>query len=107
VEQLILTNLQRFEEVSRTQWREFLRLFDNVKVLHLVMTRDLVWGVSWALCSENGGSPLELLPHLEELSYLGNDIGDAFVPFINERQAVGHPVRLISRDVFEKPDGAF
>jgi hypothetical protein len=99
VEQLMLTDLQRFNEINRTQWRELLRLFNNVKVLHL--TRDAVWGVSCSLCSENGGLPLELLPDLEELTYLGNDIGDAFVPFINERQAVGHPVRLISRDVLD------
>jgi hypothetical protein len=96
VEQLILTDLQRYNEISRTQWRELLRLFNNVKVLHL--TRDAVWGIDYALYSEDGGSPLELLPHLEELTYL-NDIGDAFVQFINKRQAVGRPVHLSPRNL--------
>jgi hypothetical protein len=37
---------------------------------------------------------MELLPKLEKLSYFGDqDFHDEFRPFINERQAAGHPVR--------------
>jgi hypothetical protein len=42
----------------------------------------------------DGEQPLELLPNLEEISYSGSDDENSFTRFINEREAVGHPVRL-------------
>jgi hypothetical protein len=82
-------------QVDRTQWRELLRPFTNVKAFHL--DDKLVEGLSRSLCSEDGEMILEVLPNLEELTYSGGDVGDAFTPFINERQAAGHAVRLESR----------
>jgi hypothetical protein len=78
--------------LSRTLWRKFLRLFSNVKVLQV--KADLVRVLSRSLHSGDGESPLELLPHLEELTDSGGEIADAFTPFIDERQAAGHPVGL-------------
>jgi hypothetical protein len=78
--------------VDRSQWRELLRLFNNVKTLHV--NNGLVGALSRSLHSVVGEPPLALLPNLEELSYSGSDVDDAFLPFIDERQATGHPVRL-------------
>jgi hypothetical protein len=82
-------------QVDRTQWRKLLRPFTNVKVLHL--EDELVEPLSRFLCSEDGEMTLEVLPNLEELTYPGGDVGDAFASFINEREAAGHTVRLESR----------
>jgi hypothetical protein len=86
--------------VTRTPWHKFLRSFSNVKVLHV--KTDLVLGLSRSLHSEDGESPLELLPHLEELTYSGEEleVADTFRPFIDERKAAGHPVRL--RQLFDR-----
>ena len=95
MEQLTLTDLQWFEEICRAQWRGLFELFNNVKTLHLHLTRDLAWRACRSLGSENGRWPLRLLPQLEEITYeIRNDIGDDIERLINERQAVGHPVRL-------------
>jgi hypothetical protein len=83
-------------EIDRTQWRELLRSFSNVKVLHL--ENEIVEALSHSLRSDDGEMTLELLPNLEELSYSGgHDVSGAFTSFINERQAAGHTVRLDSR----------
>jgi hypothetical protein len=66
-----------------------------VKVLHL--EDKLVEAFSRSLHSEDGEMTLEVLPSLEELTYAGGDVDGAFTSFINERQAVGHTVRLESR----------
>jgi hypothetical protein len=81
-------------EVDRTQWRELLSPFSNVKTLYV--QNGLVTELSRSLCSEDGEESLELLPNLQELQYSGDgsDVGDAFTPFINERQTAGHPLRL-------------
>jgi hypothetical protein len=81
--------------VDRTQWRELLRPFTNVKVLHL--EDQFFEALSRSLRSEDGEMTLEVLPNLEELTYSGGDVGDAFTSFISERQAAGHTVRLQSR----------
>ncbi|KAH9963467.1 hypothetical protein BJV74DRAFT_335527 [Russula compacta] len=81
-------------EAGRSQWRELLRPFSNLKRLHV--TGDLIWALSCSLESEDGESPMELLPELKELSYSGSDDGsDAFTKFIVSRQNAGHPVALI------------
>jgi hypothetical protein len=82
-------------QVDRTQWRELLRPFGNVKVLHL--DNELVEGLSRSLPSGDEEMPMDILPNLEELCYAGGDIGGAFTSFINERKAAGRPVRLESR----------
>jgi hypothetical protein len=82
-------------EVDRTQWRELLRPFSNVKVLRV--PTGLVSVFSRSLCAEDGEESLELLPNLLELQYSGRRRArdaSAFTPFINERRTTGHPVRL-------------
>jgi hypothetical protein len=86
---------ERHNDIDRIQWREVLRPFSGVKTLHV--KNELVGEISRSLCSEDLELPLELLPILEELSYSGGDVGDAFMPFINERQAMGHRVHLTCR----------
>jgi hypothetical protein len=82
-------------EVDRTQWRELLSPFSYVKTLFV--DDELIEELSRSLCSEDGEESLALLPNLQELQYPGggSDVGDAFTPFINERQTTDHPVRLI------------
>jgi hypothetical protein len=86
---------ERHNDISRIQWREVLRPFSGVKTLHV--KNELVGEISRSLRSGDWEPPLELLPNLVELSYSGGDVGDAFMPFINERQAMGHPVHLTCR----------
>jgi hypothetical protein len=81
-------------EVDRTEWRKLLRSFSNVKTLRI--EDGLVRELSRCLPLEDGEHPLELLPELQELTYLGSsDADDAFAPFINARQNAGRPVTLI------------
>ena len=80
---------------NRTQWRELLGSFINVKTLFVV--NELVGLLSRILQPGEEESPLELLPELKELSY--SAIGashDAFTPFIDARQKAGCPVTLVS-----------
>ena len=89
-------SLERTNEADRSQWRELLRSFSNLNVLHV--PQELIPALSWSLGSEdeNGESPMELLPELKELSYSGShDDGDAFTRFIASRKNVGHPVALV------------
>jgi hypothetical protein len=86
---------ERHDDIDRLQWREVLRPFSGAKTLHV--KNELVGEISRSLRSEDGELPLELLHNLEELSYSGGNVGDAFFPFINERQATGHPVHLTCR----------
>jgi hypothetical protein len=83
-------------EVDRTQWRELLSLFINVKKLTLYVPNGLVMELPRSLCSEDGEDSMALFPNLQELQYSanGSDTRDALAPFINERQTAGHPVRL-------------
>jgi hypothetical protein len=100
VENLTLSHVEHIlspvwhDEVDRTQWRELLSSFSNVKTLYV--PNGLVGELSHSLCSEDGEVSLALLPNLQELQYSGggSDVRDAFTPFINERQTAGHPVRL-------------
>jgi hypothetical protein len=99
VEKVTLSNAKQgrspgWHEVDRTQWRDLLRPFTNVKVLHL--ENELVGGLSHSLPSRDGEMPMEILPNLEELTFSGGDIGGAFTVFINERKAAGRLVRLES-----------
>jgi hypothetical protein len=87
-------------EVDRTQWRQLLRPFSNLKTLHV--QNELVERIAHSLQTDDGEPPLELLPNLKELRYSGgDDARDAFTPLIDERQAAGHPVNLTMVDSSE------
>ena len=80
-------------DVDRVEWRKLLRSFSNVKTLRV--DDGLVEKLSRCLRLEDGELPLELLPELQELTYIGSrDTGDAFSSFIDARQNAGHPVTL-------------
>ena len=79
---------------DRTQWRELLGSFVNVKTLFV--GRDYVGQLSNALQPGEGESPTELLPELQELSCPAiNPPVDGFTPFIDARQRAGRPVTII------------
>jgi len=84
-------------ETDRTQWRELLRSFSNVKILRV--GADFHGQISRSLQVDDGESPLELLPELKELHYpvyprfYGD--GNAFEAFIDARQNAGRPVTLV------------
>jgi hypothetical protein len=88
-----LISSERHIGVDRIQWRELLRPFDNVKVLFV--PKGLVDQLSRSLQIEDGESPMELLPKLNELRYeAGGNPGGAFTGFIDARRDAGHPVTL-------------
>jgi hypothetical protein len=85
---------EEHNDVDRIEWHKLLRSFSNVKTLRI--DDGLVEQLSRCLRSEGGEVPLELLPELQELTYLGNrDTGDAFTSFIDSRQNSGRPVTLV------------
>ena len=85
---------EEHDEVDRAEWRKFLRSFSNVKTL--CIDNELVGELTRCLRSEDGESPLELLPELQELIYPGSgNTDDAFTPFIDARKSAGRPVTLI------------
>ena len=98
---------QSHNNVDRRQWRDLLRPFTNAKTIHV--QDGLVSKIFGSLPSDDGESPLELLPNLEEVGYLGGTDAarDAFTTFLNERQVAGHPVslRLVDRSMFDDPKG--
>jgi len=80
-------------EADRTQWRDLLRSFSNVKTLRLDF--ELVDQLSRSLQLEDGESAMELLPELKELSYSDRRKFDsAFTSFIDARQIAGHPLTV-------------
>jgi hypothetical protein len=84
---------EEHDEVDRTEWRNLLRPFSNVKTLRI--EDGLVEELSRCLQLEDGELPLELLPQLQELTCSGSgDTGDAFTSFIDARQNAGRPVTL-------------
>jgi len=81
------------DEADRTQWRELLGSFNNLKTLCVDI--ELVGQLSRSLQPSDGESPTELLPELQELSYSGGSLDDAFMPFVDARRKAGCPVALI------------
>jgi hypothetical protein len=80
-------------EAERSQWRELLGSFSNVKILRV--NRDFHGQISRSLQVLDGESPLELLPELKELQYPRSlDDGDSLNAFIDARQDAGRPVNL-------------
>jgi hypothetical protein len=85
---------EEHNDVDRIEWHNLLRSFSNVKILRV--EDGLVEELSHCLRLENGELSLELLPELQELTYFGNrDTGDEFTSFIDARQNVGRPVKLV------------
>lgn len=81
-------------EADWSQWHELLRLFRKLKRLHIA--GDLIQAFSCSLESEDGESPMELLPELKVLSYSGScNGGDAFNRSIASQKNTGHPIALI------------
>ncbi|KAH9979243.1 hypothetical protein BGW80DRAFT_1454915 [Lactifluus volemus] len=78
---------QWFNNVNRNQWRELVRPFTNVKVIH--MKDGLTSKILRSLPSDDGEP---LLPNIEEIGYSGGrKARNAITTFINERQVSGHP----------------
>jgi len=81
---------------DRTQWRDLLRSFSNVKTLRV--DTGLIDELSCSLQLEDGESPVELLPELKELSYSDHhdhEFDDAFTAFIDARRIAGRPVTVV------------
>jgi hypothetical protein len=80
-------------QADRTQWRELLGSFRNVKTLRV--HKGLDGEVSRCLRLD-GEPPLELLPELNELICPQGSLDDrTFAAFIDEREVVGRPINLI------------
>ena len=93
---------EEHNDVDRIEWRKLLRSFSNVKTLRV--KDGLVEQLSLCLRLEDGELPLELLPELQELTYIGSrDTGDAFTSFIDARQNAGRPVTLVRQSSSPSP----
>jgi hypothetical protein len=87
-------SFEEHNEVDRTEWRRLLRPFSNVKTLRI--ENGVVDDLSRCLQLEDGEPPLEVLPELQELTYIGGDnIGDTFAPFVDARRNAGRPITLV------------
>ena len=104
VEYLVLdyernTSLWWSTVAHRIHWRELLGTFDNAKTLYLRFW--LVDQLASALHPGEEESSTELLPELQELSYLvetGTSTSlDIFAGFLDERQRAGRPVTVVRR----------
>ena len=82
-------------QADRTQWRELLGSFRNVRILRV--HNGLVGELSRCLQSEGEPSPnLEVFPELKKLVCPVECVDDkTFSPFIHEHEAAGRPVSLI------------
>jgi len=86
-------------EADRTQWRDLLRSFGDVKAFRVAS--ELVSQVSRSLHFEDGESPVELLPELKELSYPNRrESDDVFTSFIDARRISGRPVTVVRENHF-------
>jgi hypothetical protein len=86
------------DEVDRTQWHRLFRSFSNVKTLLAAggFEREL----SRFLRLDDGESPMELFPELNELSVPPRaDVGDAFASFVDARRNTHRPVTLVHRKI--------
>ena len=94
---------EEHNDVDRIEWRNLLRSFSNMKTLLVV--DGLVEQLSCCLGMEDGESPLELLPELQELTYHSRrDMGDAFMSFIDSRRNAGRPVTLVRHSPSPSPN---
>ena len=87
------------ETLDSTMWLELLLPFTGVKKLHV--GSSLVGEVSQALDSDVGELVSELLPDLQELEVRLeiNDAKKVFSAFIQTRESMGRPVRLLATPI--------
>lgn len=77
-----------------TEWRNLLRLFSNVKTLHI--DDDFREQISGALVLDNGESPTDLFPELKVLKYTVIRVPNyTFHAFADARESTGRPVTLV------------
>ena len=85
-----------------TDWQKLLESFSNVK--SVLIDKGLVEGLCRCLQSVDGELPLDFLPKLQELTYIGrSDAGISFTLFSNARQNAGRPVTLVRRSPNPSP----
>jgi len=76
------------------EWRNLLRLFNNVKTLHI--DDDFREQISGALVLDDGESPMDLLPELKVLKYTTIRVPCYnFHAFTDARRSTGRPVNLV------------
>ncbi|KAI0286285.1 hypothetical protein BC826DRAFT_1189415 [Russula brevipes] len=97
VENLYIRYARRFQspevhnEVDRTQWRRLFGSFSNVKTFHVGgFDRE----VSGFLKLDDGESPMELFPELNELIVSARAV-DKYDSFIDSRRNTDRPVTLV------------
>ncbi|KAH9955475.1 hypothetical protein BC827DRAFT_1158216 [Russula dissimulans] len=94
VENLTFRHYWGGSKADRTQWRDLLKSFGDVKTFRV--TSGIVSQLSRSLYVEDGESPVELLPELKELSYPNRpEFDDVFTPFIDARRIAGCPVTVV------------
>jgi len=87
---------EEHNEIDRTEWRQLLRPFANVKTL--LIPDGLIGEFSRCLRLDDGEFLLELLPDLQELTFSGSGVvDDAFTQLIDARKNAGRPVTLTRR----------
>ena len=93
---------EEHNETDPTDWRKLLISFRNVKTLRIA--EGLVKELSRCLELDDGELPSELLPELQELTYVGSgSTGDKFTSFIDARQDAGRSITLIRRSPSPDP----
>ena len=82
---------------DRTQWRELLGSFNNVKTILMSSAggHSMIEQLSRALQPDEGESPMALLPELQELAcFPPSAFPNALIPFIEARQKTAHPLTV-------------
>ncbi|KAN0114154.1 hypothetical protein V8E52_006952 [Russula decolorans] len=93
---------EEHSEVDHTDWQKILESFSNVK--SLLIDDGLVEGFCRCLQLDDEDLPLDFLPELQELAYIGrSDTHESFTPFINARQNAGRPVTLVRQSPAPSP----
>ena len=93
---------EEHNEVDRTEWRQLLRSFTNLKTIRI--DDGLVKELSRCLQLEDGEDPLELLPELQKLTYSGSSNANyRFTSFIDARRNADRPVTLVKSKPGEFP----
>ena len=93
---------EEHNDVDRVEWRKLFRSFSNVKTLRV--EDGLVEELSHCLRLEDGEPLLELLPELQELTYIGSgDTGDGFTSFVDACRDADRPVTLVRHSPSPNP----
>jgi hypothetical protein len=94
------TSLEANNEADRTEWREFLGTFNNVKTLYV--NDDYLGQISRALQVDDGILPLGLFPKLRKLEYYAKG-GNPFATFADARMYAALPVTLVNHSTIPFP----